>query len=82
MPKAPKKSSGGGKKISPYQAYMKRELKAIKAANPGLDHKEAFKKVRARPYGVPCRERRSVRLKEASVASVLTGGEPVEEPRG
>lgn len=45
---AKKKASGGssGKKLTGYQAFMKKEIKALKAANPGLDHKEAFKKVR------------------------------------
>lgn len=32
------------KKISPYNKFMKDELAKVKAANPGIAHKEAFKK--------------------------------------
>ncbi|ORY90453.1 hypothetical protein BCR43DRAFT_528096 [Syncephalastrum racemosum] len=32
------------KKVSPYNKFMKDELKKVKDANPGIAHKEAFKK--------------------------------------
>ncbi|KAI7858340.1 hypothetical protein BDC45DRAFT_499394 [Circinella umbellata] len=32
------------KKVSPYNKFMKDELAKVKAANPGIAHKEAFKK--------------------------------------
>lgn len=31
------------KKLSAYNVFMKTELAKVKAANPKLDHKEAFK---------------------------------------
>jgi acyl carrier protein len=37
----------GGKKVSPYNQYMKDELPKIKASSPRMSHKEAFKKVAA-----------------------------------
>ncbi|TPX44251.1 hypothetical protein SeLEV6574_g04593 [Synchytrium endobioticum] len=36
-------ASGGGRKISAYNQYMKDELGKVKADNPALDHKAAFK---------------------------------------
>ncbi|KAI8338060.1 hypothetical protein BC941DRAFT_424492 [Chlamydoabsidia padenii] len=39
--KIPKKT----KKASAYNLYMKEELPKLKKENPGLNHKEAFKKV-------------------------------------
>ncbi|KAJ3039948.1 hypothetical protein HDV00_011614 [Rhizophlyctis rosea] len=44
--KAPAKKTAGtaGKKgTSPYNLFMKTELPKVKAANPGIAHKEAFK---------------------------------------
>lgn len=35
--------SAGPKKLSAYNQFMKTELGKVKAANPKLDHKEAFK---------------------------------------
>ncbi|KAI9315228.1 hypothetical protein BX666DRAFT_1960521 [Dichotomocladium elegans] len=32
------------KKVSPYNKFMKEELAKVKAAQPGIAHKEAFKK--------------------------------------
>ncbi|KAI8366078.1 uncharacterized protein BYT42DRAFT_588823 [Radiomyces spectabilis] len=32
------------KKMSPYNKFIKEELPKIKSENPGLSHKEAFKK--------------------------------------
>ncbi|CAH1756935.1 5629_t:CDS:2 [Entrophospora sp. SA101] len=51
MPKAKstKKSPTGGKrKLSPYNAFMKSELPKVKAENPNLEHKAAFKLVAER----------------------------------
>ncbi|CAG8692703.1 hypothetical protein RhiirA5_365111 [Rhizophagus irregularis] len=51
MPKAKpaKKATGGGKrKLSPYNAFMKSELPKVKAENPNLEHKAAFKLVAER----------------------------------
>ncbi|KAJ3055546.1 hypothetical protein HK097_010154 [Rhizophlyctis rosea] len=45
--KAPaKKTTGGATKrgTSAYNVFMKNELPKVKAANPGIAHKEAFKK--------------------------------------
>lgn len=47
MVKPAKKASGGTKKMTPYNAYMKKELASYKAAHPGVNHQEAFKKVSA-----------------------------------
>ncbi|KAG0210339.1 hypothetical protein BGX28_009391 [Mortierella sp. GBA30] len=33
------------KKMSAYNTFMKEELPKYKAANPGVEHKEAFKQV-------------------------------------
>ncbi|ORZ10873.1 hypothetical protein BCR42DRAFT_422235 [Absidia repens] len=41
------KKSAGAKKLSPYNKFMKTELPKVKAAEPSLSHKEAFKKVAA-----------------------------------
>ncbi|CAG8543702.1 7216_t:CDS:2 [Ambispora gerdemannii] len=40
--------SGATRKPSPYNMYMKSELPKVKADNPGLDHKQAFKMAAAR----------------------------------
>jgi len=32
---AAKKKASGGSKLTGYQAFMKKEIKALKAANPG-----------------------------------------------
>jgi len=42
------KRSGGVKKLSPYNKYMKTELAKVKAENPSINHKEAFKLVAQR----------------------------------
>ncbi|ORZ39556.1 hypothetical protein BCR44DRAFT_42068, partial [Catenaria anguillulae PL171] len=48
MPKSDKpKAAGGVKKRSPYNNFMAEELKRIKIAEPGIDHKQAFKKAAA-----------------------------------
>lgn len=39
--KAPAKT---GRKVSAYNQFIKSELAKVKAANPDLPHKEAFKK--------------------------------------
>ena len=50
----------GGKKsrkLSPFNIFMKAELKRVKKANPNMDHKEAFKtaaKKLARKLKVSC----------------------------
>ncbi|ORX70161.1 hypothetical protein DL89DRAFT_153143 [Linderina pennispora] len=36
---------GGGKKVSAYNKFMKDQLPKFKQSNPGVTHKEAFKKV-------------------------------------
>ncbi|KAL1921764.1 uncharacterized protein VTP21DRAFT_10406 [Calcarisporiella thermophila] len=43
--KVTKKSagSGAGKKLSPYNKFMKTELAKVKSEKPDLNHKEAFK---------------------------------------
>ncbi|CAG8530500.1 15377_t:CDS:2 [Cetraspora pellucida] len=41
--KTTKKSTGGAKKLTPYNRFMKSELGKIKTENPTLNHKEAFK---------------------------------------
>nr|CAG8514783.1 73_t:CDS:2 [Entrophospora candida] len=52
MPKAKtvkKPATGGGKrKLSPYNTFMKSELPKVKAENPNLEHKAAFKLVAER----------------------------------
>ncbi|RHZ63321.1 hypothetical protein Glove_330g19 [Diversispora epigaea] len=51
MPKtktAKKATSGGKRKLSPYNAFMKNELPKVKAENPNLEHKAAFKLVAER----------------------------------
>ena len=40
--------SGGKRKLSPYNAFMKSELPKVKAENPNLEHKAAFKMVAER----------------------------------
>ncbi|KAJ2000175.1 hypothetical protein H4R26_004741 [Coemansia thaxteri] len=40
---AAKKTTGTGKKLSKYNIYMKTELAKVKASNPGMNHKDAFK---------------------------------------
>ncbi|KAJ3030717.1 hypothetical protein HDV00_008736 [Rhizophlyctis rosea] len=44
--KAPAKKAVGSTKrgTSAYNVFMKNELPKVKAANPGIAHKEAFKK--------------------------------------
>jgi len=37
------KRAGGAKKLSPYNKFMKSELAKVKAENPNMNHKEAFK---------------------------------------
>ncbi|KAJ2159855.1 hypothetical protein GGF46_002694 [Coemansia sp. RSA 552] len=37
--------TGGTKKLSPYNKFMKSELAKVKSSNPGMAHKDAFKKV-------------------------------------
>ncbi|RUP48840.1 hypothetical protein BC936DRAFT_143853 [Jimgerdemannia flammicorona] len=44
--KTAKKSPG--KKLSPYNKFMKSELSKVKAEHPELNHKEAFKMVAQR----------------------------------
>ncbi|CAG8530237.1 6868_t:CDS:2 [Funneliformis caledonium] len=38
----------GKRKLSPYNAFMKSELPKVKAENPDLEHKAAFKLVAER----------------------------------
>ncbi|KAJ1961085.1 hypothetical protein GGI12_003444 [Dipsacomyces acuminosporus] len=38
-------TTGGKKKTSPYNQFMKDQLPKFKAGHPGVTHKEAFKKV-------------------------------------
>ncbi|KAG0050802.1 hypothetical protein BGZ83_004431 [Gryganskiella cystojenkinii] len=45
---AKKSTAGTGKKLSPYNKYMKTELAKVKAEKPTLNHKEAFKEVASR----------------------------------
>ena len=33
----------GGRKLSAFNIFMKQELKRLKSASPGMDHKKAFK---------------------------------------
>ena len=33
----------GGRKLSAFNIFMKEELKRVKSASPGMDHKKAFK---------------------------------------
>ncbi|KNC97655.1 uncharacterized protein SPPG_09438 [Spizellomyces punctatus DAOM BR117] len=40
---ATKKATGGKRGASPYNQFMKTELAKVKADNPGIAHKEAFK---------------------------------------
>ncbi|KAI9141939.1 hypothetical protein BKA69DRAFT_1124402 [Paraphysoderma sedebokerense] len=40
---APKSPSKTAKKKSPYQEFMATEIKKVKAENPGMEHKAAFK---------------------------------------
>ncbi|CAG8737974.1 22468_t:CDS:2 [Gigaspora margarita] len=42
------KKSTGAKKLSPYNKFMKTELAKVKAENPTLNHKEAFKQAAQR----------------------------------
>ncbi|KAF9422643.1 hypothetical protein BGZ94_008526, partial [Podila epigama] len=42
------KKSAAGKKLSPYNMFMKKELAVVKKENPSLDHKAAFKEVATR----------------------------------
>ncbi|KAG0328035.1 hypothetical protein BGZ99_006387 [Dissophora globulifera] len=46
--KSTKKSTGGAKKLSPYNKFMKTELAKVKAEKPTLNHREAFKEVASR----------------------------------
>jgi YABBY protein len=46
--KAGKKKSSGGKKISPYNRFMKDQLAVLKAEKPDLPHQERFKLVAQR----------------------------------
>ncbi|KAI8088698.1 uncharacterized protein BX664DRAFT_331153 [Halteromyces radiatus] len=38
------KKAGAAKKMTPYNKFMKTELAKVKAAEPGIAHKDAFKK--------------------------------------
>ncbi|RHZ64128.1 hypothetical protein Glove_326g132 [Diversispora epigaea] len=42
------KKSTTGKKLSPYNLYMKSEIVKVKAENPNVRHKDAFKIVAQR----------------------------------
>ncbi|KAG0007352.1 hypothetical protein BGZ80_004756 [Entomortierella chlamydospora] len=48
-----KSTSGGAKKLSPYNKFMKAELAKVKAEKPSLGHKEAFKEVASRWKDAP-----------------------------
>ncbi|KAL1919371.1 uncharacterized protein VTP21DRAFT_2064 [Calcarisporiella thermophila] len=43
-----KSTSGGPKKLTPYNKFMKEELAKIKKDKPDLNHKEAFKMAASR----------------------------------
>ncbi|KAF9160243.1 hypothetical protein DFQ26_005753 [Actinomortierella ambigua] len=45
MAKEKTTKKAGGKKLSPYNKFMKDQLSKVKAADTKLTHKEAFKKV-------------------------------------
>jgi len=45
---AARESGTSKRKLSPYNAFMKSELPKVKAENPNLDHKTAFKQVAER----------------------------------
>ncbi|KAF9966683.1 hypothetical protein BGZ70_001582 [Mortierella alpina] len=40
-----KSATGGAKKLSPYNKFMKSELAKVKVEKPNLNHKDAFKEV-------------------------------------
>lgn len=42
------KKSNTAKKLSPYNKFMKTEIVKVKAENPNLPHKDAFKMVAQR----------------------------------
>ncbi|CAG8489007.1 16297_t:CDS:2 [Funneliformis caledonium] len=42
------KKSATAKKLTPYNKFMKTEIIKVKAENPNLQHKEAFKMVAQR----------------------------------
>jgi YABBY protein len=46
--KAGKKKSTGGKKVSPYNRFMKEQLAVLKTEKPDLPHQERFKLVAQR----------------------------------
>jgi len=46
--KTQKKSTAGVKKLSPYNKFMKTEIVKVKAENPDILHKDAFKMVAQR----------------------------------
>jgi YABBY protein len=46
--KAGKKKGSGGKKVSPYNRYMKEQLAVLKAEKPDMPHQERFKLVAQR----------------------------------
>ncbi|KAF8978605.1 hypothetical protein BGZ46_006280 [Entomortierella lignicola] len=48
-----KSTTGGAKKLSPYNKFMKSELAKVKAEKPTLGHKEAFKEVASRWKDAP-----------------------------
>ncbi|KAF9152797.1 hypothetical protein BG015_004662 [Linnemannia schmuckeri] len=43
-----KSATGGAKKLSAYNKFMKTELAKVKVEKPSLNHKDAFKEVAAR----------------------------------
>ncbi|KAI1306102.1 hypothetical protein EDD11_004869 [Mortierella claussenii] len=48
-----KSATGGAKKLSPYNKFMKTELAKVKAEKPTLGHKDAFKEVASRWKDAP-----------------------------
>ncbi|ORX78561.1 hypothetical protein K493DRAFT_321197 [Basidiobolus meristosporus CBS 931.73] len=43
MAKEKSTKRSGGKKLSPYNKFMKTELPKVKAEDPSISHKDAFK---------------------------------------
>ncbi|KAG0285706.1 hypothetical protein BGZ96_010102 [Linnemannia gamsii] len=43
-----KSATGGAKKLSAYNKFMKTELAKVKVEKPALNHKDAFKEVASR----------------------------------
>ncbi|KAK9766859.1 hypothetical protein K7432_003755 [Basidiobolus ranarum] len=78
--KSTKRTSG--KKLSPYNKFMKTELPKVKAEDPSIAHKDAFKVVAGRWKNAPenpANKKDSKEVKEVKETKEAKESKPVDE---